>query len=138
MARRSIIITNADRQRLGTVLERAREQGLQRRRQLDDLEHELERAEVVDQAEVPADVITMNSTAILTDLDTGEKHEYTLVYPNGANAEEGRVSVLAPVGTAMIGYRVGDVINWPVPAGRVRLRVDEVLYQPERVGVLDR
>jgi regulator of nucleoside diphosphate kinase len=138
MARRNIIVTNADRQRLGTVLERARQQGLQRRRLLDDLEHELERAEVVDQAEVPADVITMNSTAILTDLETGEKHEYTLVYPSGAYADEGRISILAPVGTAMIGYRVGDVIDWPVPAGRVRLQVDEVLYQPERVGVLDR
>src|SRR5687767_9364232 len=121
MVRRNIIVTNADRQRLGTILERAREQGLQRRRLLDDLEHELERAEVVDQIDVPADVITMNSTALLTDLETGEKHEYTLVYPSGANADEGRISILAPVGTAMIGYRVGDVIDWPVPAGRVRL-----------------
>jgi regulator of nucleoside diphosphate kinase len=80
----------------------------------------------------------MNSTVRLRDLDSGEVETYTLVYPNEADAEENRISVLAPIGTAIIGYRVGDVIKWPVPGGFVRLRVEEILYQPERAGAPDR
>lgn len=138
MSARSIVVTTADRRRLGTLLEKRRELGLEKRRLLDDLEHEFERAEVVEPTDVPGNVITMNSTARLRDLDTGESFEWTLVYPPGMNAGEGRVSVLAPVGTALIGYREGDIIDWPVPGGRIRLHVDEVLYQPERAGVFDR
>jgi regulator of nucleoside diphosphate kinase len=64
--------------------------------------------------------------------------EYELVYPADADMAHGRLSVLAPVGTAILGYRRGDVIEWPVPAGLRRLRVEEVLYQPERAGALHR
>jgi regulator of nucleoside diphosphate kinase len=78
----------------------------------------------------------MNSTVRLRDLDTGEEETYTLVYPAQANVEENRISVLAPVGTAIIGYRVGDAVTWRVPGGRVRLRVEEVLYQPERAAAV--
>lgn len=138
MTQRSIMVTAADRRRLGTMLDQRRELGLERRRLLDDLEHEIERAEVVEPWEVPGNVITMNSTARLRDLDSDEEFEWTLVYPANTNANEGRVSVLAPVGTALIGYREGDVIEWPVPGGQIRLRVEEVIYQPERVGAYDR
>ena len=138
MTQRTIIVTAADRRRLGSMLDQQRELGLERRRLLDDLEHEIERAEVVEPWEVPNNVITMNSTVKLRDLDSGEEFEWTLVYPSGTNTNEGRVSVLAPVGTALIGYREGDVVEWPVPGGQIRLRVEEVLYQPERVGAYDR
>jgi regulator of nucleoside diphosphate kinase len=138
MTQRSIIVTAADRRRLGTMLLERRELGIERRRLLDDLEHEIERADVVEPWEDPGNVITMNSTVKLRDLDSGEQFEWTLVYPCGTNPNEGRVSVLAPVGTALIGYGEGDVIEWPVPQGQIRLRVEEVLYQPERVGAYDR
>lgn len=139
MARRSsIIITVADRQRLGSLIEQATRVGLVERRYLDDLEQELERATAVAPAEVPPDVITMNSTARLRDLDTGETFDYTLVYPRDADVEAQRISVLAPVGTALLGYRVGDVIEWPIPAGLIRLQVEAVTFQPERAGELDR
>jgi regulator of nucleoside diphosphate kinase len=59
---------------------------------------------------------------------------YSLVFPQEADASEGRISILAPVGTAMIGYRVGDVIEWEVPSGLRRLKVEDVLYQPEASG----
>jgi regulator of nucleoside diphosphate kinase len=59
---------------------------------------------------------------------------YSLVFPNEADADEGRISILAPVGTAMIGYRVGDVIEWQVPSGLRRLKVEEIIYQPEASG----
>jgi regulator of nucleoside diphosphate kinase len=87
---------------------------------------------------VLGDVITMNSTVRLRDLDTDETFEYTLVYPQDANTDEDKVSVLAPVGTALIGNRVGDEIEWPVPSGTIHLKVEEVTYQPERVGEFDR
>jgi regulator of nucleoside diphosphate kinase len=80
----------------------------------------------------------MNSTVRLRDLDTGDMETYTLVYPAEADVDEQLISVLAPIGTAILGYRVGDVIKWPVPGGFVRLRVEKILYQPERAGARDR
>lgn len=135
---RKIVITDSDQRRLGTLLDKSAERGIVERRYLDDLCLELERAEVVLPTEVPADVITMNSTARVRDLDREETCEYTLVYPELANIEAGRISVLSPVGTALIGYRVGDTITWPVPAGNVRLKVEAVVYQPEREGEFNR
>jgi len=98
------------------------------------LQAELEHARLVVPAEVPSDVITMNSKARLRDLETDEVVTYTLVFPDQANIEQGKISVVAPVGTAMLGHRVGDEFEWAVPAGAVRLRVEEVLYQPEAAG----
>jgi regulator of nucleoside diphosphate kinase len=79
-------------------------------------------------------VITMRSKARLLDIDSGKEVVYSLVFPNEADLEKGKISVLAPIGTAMIGYKVGDIIEWEVPAGLRRLRVEEVLYQPEAAG----
>jgi len=94
----------------------------------------LEHARVVTPADVPPDVITMNSKARLRDLDTGEEMIFTLVFPGEASIEHDRISVVAPIGTAMLGQRVGDEFEWEVPAGSVRLRVEEMLYQPEAAG----
>jgi regulator of nucleoside diphosphate kinase len=132
------MITHADRRRLGTLIDRAAAVGIVERRYLNDLEAELERGVPVDPHEVPPDVITMNSTVRLRDLDTDEAFDFTLVYPPDACPDAGRLSVLAPIGTAIIGYRTGDVIHWPVPAGVARLRVEEVAYQPESAGDFDR
>jgi regulator of nucleoside diphosphate kinase len=101
---------------------------------LENLLGELNRAQIVAPQEIPGDVITMNSQAILLDLDTQEEEIYTLVYPENANSTEGKVSILAPIGTAMLGYRVGDMFEWEVPAGKRRLKVGKILYQPEAAG----
>jgi regulator of nucleoside diphosphate kinase len=132
------IITSADRRRLGTLIDTAAQDRLVDRRNLDHLEAELERAVAVEPQDVPADVITMNSAVRLRDLEADEALELTLVYPRDASPDEGRVSVLAPIGTAIIGYRTGDVIEWPVPAGMARLKVEQVVYQPENAGDYDR
>jgi regulator of nucleoside diphosphate kinase len=95
------------------------------------LEAELARAEIVGADEIPADLITMNTRAELLDLETGERMEFTLVLPVDANIEAGKISVLAPLGTAMLGYRVGDEFEWVVPYGLRRLKVTAVRYQPE-------
>ena len=76
----------------------------------------------------------MNSKVRLRDLNSGEETVYALVFPGMANAGEKAISILAPIGTALLGYREGDVIEWDVPAGTRRLKVLEVMYQPERGG----
>jgi regulator of nucleoside diphosphate kinase len=131
----NIYITKPDYERLTKLIEIARErQSDANREYLDRLEEELDRAEVVQQKDTPADVITMRSTVRLKDLDTSEEMIYRLVFPAEANYDEGKISVLAPIGTAMLGYRRGDVIEWQVPSGVRRLSVEEVLYQPESKG----
>lgn len=103
-----------------------------------DLEFELDRAEVVEPKRVPRGVITMNSEVRLEDLDTGEEKIYKLVFPGQSRGTENAVSVLAPIGTALLGYRVGDTIEWQVPKGMRRLKVLEVLYQPETDPLVSR
>ena len=131
----TIYITELDRQRLEKLIELAGERSRRANHlYLARLEEELERAETVAPAEMPADVITMRSRVRLRDLNTGEEMVYTLVFPSEANFDEGKISVLAPVGTAMLGYRAGDTIEWQVPSGLRRLTVEELLYQPEAAG----
>jgi regulator of nucleoside diphosphate kinase len=135
---RTIVITQADRDRLMGLIQRMEKNKSGETEYLTNLREELEKATIVDPHEVLADVITMNSTVRLRDLDDDEIMEVTLVYPHEADADENRVSVLAPVGTAIIGYQKGDIVEWPVPAGIIRLKVEEVIYQPERAGEFDR
>jgi regulator of nucleoside diphosphate kinase len=132
----NITITTLDRMRLGTLVER-HDQNQIERRYLESLLHELERAQPVDPEEVPADVVTMNSTVRLRDEVTGEMETYTLTYPDRANIAENRISVLAPMGTALLGARVGDGVEWDAPAGKVNFHIEEMLFQPEAVGRLD-
>ena len=136
MKKRTLIISHADRERLVALIDSARLDTRVREDYLAALEGELSQARVVPLGKVPADVVTMNSVVRLRDLDSGETEEYELVYPADADVSLNRISILAPIGTAILGYRLGDVIEWPVPAGLRRLRVEEVLYQPERAGAL--
>lgn len=96
------------------------------------LEQELSRATLVDSGHIYADVVTMNSRVVCLDEESGVRHEVELVYPHEADAARGRVSVLAPVGAALLGLSVGSAIEWPVPGGRTtRFLVLSVLFQPE-------
>ncbi len=131
---RHIYITDVDLQRLQNLIEDRLGQPSRENRLLEELEAELLRAELVSPQDTPPDVITMNSTVRLQDLATKKELEYTLVYPAEANIENNRVSILAPVGIAMIGYRVGDTVTWKIPGGTKRLKVKKILYQPEAVG----
>ena len=137
MSERIIQITELDRKRLIDLILEAQSGEYRKSIYLDQLRGELERAQIVAPQEIPGDVITMNSTVALTDLDTGEEETYTLVYPENADTAQGKVSILAPIGTAMLGYRVGDVFEWEVPAGKRRLKVEKILYQPEASGDYD-
>ena len=134
MSGKPIRVTEFDLERLKKLIadsQRAKYRGSD---YLAKLQTELERAEVVKSREVGSNVVTMNSTVVMVDLETGKEETYTLVFPDDADARQGKVSVLAPIGTAMLGYEVGDVFEWEVPAGRRRLQVKKILYQPEAAG----
>ena len=103
---------------------------------IERLKSELDRARVVPAATLPPDVITMNATVELEDLDDGELMTYTLVYPEHADAAAGRISILAPLGMAMLGYKVGDEFTWPVPAGTLRVRVRRLVKPPVESPIL--
>ncbi len=134
MSERSILITDHDRRRLLEALRDAYSGDYRGSAYLNDLMGELEKAKIVDLHEVPPDVITMNSKVRLMDLDEQDVIEFTLVFPQDADLRSARVSVLAPIGTAVLGYRVGDAIKWSVPDGVRNLVVLELLYQPESAG----
>ena len=137
MSERTIRITELDRKRLIDLILDAQSGEYRGSVYLEKLRGELERAEIVASQEIPSDVITMNSTVTLSDLDTGEEDTYTLVYPENADTTQGKVSILAPIGTAMLGYQVDDVFEWEVPAGKRRLKVEKILFQPEASGNFD-
>ncbi len=92
-------------------------------RALRKLSDELDRAAVVDPAELPADVVTMNTTVEFEDLGTSEVEAYTITFPENADVALGRISILAPIGTALLGCRVGDIVQWTTPGGIRRLKV---------------
>lgn len=99
------------------------------------LEEELMRAELIEPAAVPPTLVTMNSRVRYRDVSTGKEHAVTLAFPHDADASRGRVSIMAPIASALLGLVVGDEIEWPVPGGRTtRLRVLEIVYQPEAAG----
>lgn len=124
-----IFIADDDRARLTALIHRVLDSG-QETAPLAALASELRRAHVVPRSEIPGDVVTMHATVRVRDLEAGGEETYTLVYPHEADIEAGRLSVLAPVGTALLGYRAGDVVEWPVPAGVARLRIEEVAARP--------
>ncbi len=131
---RAIFITESDRKTLGRILDLERKSLRADQQNLEMLEKELDRAEVVGPSEVPPDVVTLGSRVRIRDLVSGEVAIYTLVFPKDADISRNRISVLAPIGTAILGYSTGDVIEWKVPSGTRRLRIEEVLYQPEAAG----
>ena len=126
-----IIVTASDHAELSSVIAFTGKVSHRVKWELRLLENELKRARIVAPEEVPPDVITMNTRAELLDLETGERMEFTLVLPADANINNGKISVLAPLGTSMLGYRVGDEFVWHVPHGLRRLKVIKLHFQPE-------
>ena len=131
----SLIVSRLDCDRLDALLDALPSAGPDSHR----LREELDRADIVEPDQVPPDVITMNSVIRFVDEDSGVEREIALVYPREADGSADRVSILAPVGSALLGLRVGATIAWPLPGGRAtRLRVLALTYQPEAAGELHR
>jgi regulator of nucleoside diphosphate kinase len=136
MSNPTIYVTDIDLKRLQRLLDAP--DLIRQRPYLETLATRLDTAAtVVPPTEVPEDVITMNSTARLVDLDTGERMTLTVVYPDAADILNGKISVLAPVGIAILGCRQGETVSWQVPDGVRSLRIEHVLYQPEAAGQPD-
>ncbi len=127
-----IIVTTTDLERLRPVLDQSNTPTS------DLLDDELQRAHIVAAKDVPADVVTMNSEIVYEDCETGTTRTVRIVYPKDADATNGSISVLAPIGSALLGLRVGQSIRWAVPHGTKELRVVEVRYQPEAAGDYER
>ena len=131
MNHRTIHVAEYDSKRLKELLELRQGFKYPEKYDLQELEAKLSQCRVVAPKDVPRDIITMKSKVRLLDLDTGEEMTYKLVYPDDADIDQNKISVLAPIGIAMLGHSVGDTFEWEVPAGLRRLRVKEILYQPE-------
>jgi regulator of nucleoside diphosphate kinase len=133
MKGKSAVITEADFDRLYDLVQ-SRQSRVNYGRLAEGLEQELKAGEVVAPARVPKGVVTMNSKLSVRDLASNERETYTLVYPQDADIDEGRVSVMAPLGRALLGAKVGDVVEFNVPAGLRRIKIERILYQPEAAG----
>jgi len=131
VSKKLIYITDNDMKRLKELIMEA-DNG--NKKYLRELKDELDKGEVVDSRDIPHHVITMNSKVRLRDINTQKEMICWLVFPDDSNADQGKISILAPIGTALLGYKVGDIIEWKVPAGLTKLKVEEILYQPEAAG----
>ena len=131
---RMIQITQSDMEKLQRLVAGRSNSATRDQKNLEMLADELERAEVLPGQTIAADAVTMHSHVLVRDLDSRVESSYTLVFPSDANIAEGKISILAPIAIALLGYREGDEIEWPTPGGRRRLKIVRVLYQPEAAG----
>jgi regulator of nucleoside diphosphate kinase len=138
MLDREIIVTEFDQSRLRNLVEGTRQWNARDRTHVDHLESELDRAHVVPPVDVTPDVVTMNSEIVVRDMDSNEELRFAVVFPSDADLNRQKISILAPIGTAVLGYRAGDTIEWNVPGRTRRLRIERVLFQPEAAGQFDR
>jgi regulator of nucleoside diphosphate kinase len=127
----AIVVTFADIDRLSGLVRALKHFLFRDQLRLESLEQTLETAEVTSSERVPRDVIRMNFSIRVLDLDTRKKELYTLVFPDHADISSSRISVLAPVGLALLGRKRGDVIETNLPGGARRLRVDRVWQSPD-------
>jgi regulator of nucleoside diphosphate kinase len=131
-----IYLTKADHAKLLALVQAERQ--VSGNQSVVPLGNELKRAKLVESTAIPPDVITMNSVVRLRELQSKTELEITLVYPKEANLAQRKISILAPVATAVLGCRVGDQVLWPVPKGTATYEVEAILYQPEAAGDLTR
>lgn len=137
MNHRDIYITEFDLVRLKELVNVGITFKERDREYLESLQNELDRAHIVKPTAIPHNVVTMNSRVCIKDMETAKENIYTLVFPSDADIEQGKISILAPIGTAILGYRAGDTVDWPVPGGTRKVRVQEILFQPEAAGRYD-
>ncbi len=128
----SITVSSLDLERLEALLEGVRSSS---NPEIEGLRSELQRANIVDPREVPPTVVTMNSKVRFVVEDTDREFELTLCYPRDLDGRPDKVSILAPIGSALLGLAVGQRIEWPLPGGKLaHVRIVDVIYQPERAG----
>jgi regulator of nucleoside diphosphate kinase len=131
---KQIILSKTDYSRIQKSLEYAKKKNSIGPNEAENLINELHSASVVDPHEVPPDVVTMNSIVKISFLDSDKTMQFQIVYPGAADIKENKISIFSPVATALIGYRVSDEIEWIVPSGLTKIKIEEIVYQPEAAG----
>ena len=134
MKAKNIVITEPDYDRLQRLIESSKRFRQRDAEHLDASEEELERATVVKPGEVAHNIVTMNSRVSVRDLSDGRELTYQIVFPGNTDVAKNRISVLAPIGTGLLGYSAGTTVEWRVPSGMQRLRILTVEYQPQAAG----
>lgn len=132
---RNLYITEQDMLRLEGILSSFMPKNENEKNNIELLKKYLDHFNVVTPEEIPNDVVTMNTKLHLKDVDTGEILIFTLVFPSAADISKNRISVLAPIGSAVLGCRTGEVVVWKVPSRIRKLKIEKVLYQPEAAGI---
>ena len=131
MQKSTIYISQSDAEQIRELLRDAENKGYRGSHYIQELKAELQRAEIISQDDLVPNVITMNSMAELLDVVTGERMQLTLVFPDQADVGSGKISVLAPIGAAMLGYQVGDIFEWDTPDGKRTLKVEKIINRPD-------
>lgn len=131
---KKIIVNKLDYLRIQKYIREARMTKTIEPTEAEKLVNELESATLVDPQEIPADVVTMNSVVKISFVDEQVQQEFKIVYPNEADFKSKKVSIFSPVATALIGFRIGDLIEWMVPGGIKRIKIERIIYQPEAAG----
>ena len=129
-----IIITKNDHLRIRKSIDYAKSKKSIGSAEEENLLKELDSALIVDSHDVPDDVVTMNSVVKISFLNSSKTMQFQIVYPGAADIRENKISIFSPVATALIGYKAGDEIEWIVPSGLTKIRIDEIIYQPEAAG----
>ncbi|MEA4921289.1 MAG: GreA/GreB family elongation factor [Clostridiaceae bacterium] len=127
-----IFVTNTDKERIKKLMEKMLKGNHQPDASIKKLEGEIKRAVVVDSNQIPGDVITMNTRVLLHLND--EDMEVSLTYPEDAHLADMKLSVFSPIGTAILGYKEGNIIEWDVPVGTSKIHIKKIIYQPEAAG----
>lgn len=130
----NLIVNRLDYLRIQKRIRDARNAKTLEAMEAEKLQKELDSATILEPVEIPSDVVTMNSLVKVSFVDGGRQQEFKIVYPEDSNFKEKKVSILSPIATALIGFRVGDLIEWVLPGGLTKIRIDEILYQPEAAG----
>ena len=134
---KQVIITKQDYNKINRSITEAKARNSIKKEEAEKLLAELKSAKIVDQAEIDKDVVTMNSIVKIHFQNNKTNMEFQLVYPADADLKQKKISIFSAVASALIGYRVGDEIDWLIPSGMTKIVIDEVLYQPEAAGDFD-
>ncbi len=130
----NIIVNKLDYLRIQKRINEARQKKTIETSEAEKLLNEINTAVLMEPQEIPDDVVTMNSVVSISFSESGRNQEFKIVYPDEANFKERKVSIFSPIATALLGFRVGDLIEWMLPGGLTKIRIDRIIYQPEAAG----
>ncbi len=134
MDRSNIILSSLDFQRINRCINQAKGERTINDFEIQRLLYELSRADIIEPRKIPDNLVTMNSEVEIVFMENKQTVRLKIVYPEEADIKKGRISIFSPIANALLGHKLGDVIEWVVPAGGTSFRVEKILYQPEASG----